>query len=280
MFIYQSQPNRVYPSFATTMVKTYYNIYEFSSQYHFYTEEDWKKAAKLRISHQKNELKHIPRSKEDNINDIFLMRQIHSKSIYAIYGLFRSEFLDNFKTKNDYACSIIDDPIEQISNLYSYINFATKRVEELNKALSHTKHNLLVGGTFDYFDKYNYLSIYFREMFPTFEKYIDFIIDIKGDFKNFWMENFDIKWCFSNHFLHCSMLSKELDFIGIMSNENLLNKSLKKIAQDNNFKNMKLENYKIPPYLIKNTYRRKDLIKIFQNDIDFYNEKLKILNGI
>jgi len=267
---------------ATTMAKAYYNTYEFSSQFYFYTKEDWERAFELRMSLQNDKLARVPYSKDDKIVEIFVSRQIHSKYIYAVYGLFRSEFLDNYKTKNDYACSIIDDPIEQISNLYSYITFATKKIEDLKKTLSEkgAEKNLLVGGSYDFFDKYNHLTIDFRNKFPTFEKYIDLIIDIKGDFKNFWMENFGVKWTFSNHFLHCSMLSKELDFIGIMSSEKLLNKSLKKIATDNNFKDIKLENYKIPPYLIKNTYRRKELIKIFQNDIDFYNEKLKILNGI
>lgn len=280
MLIYESQPNRVYPSMARAICLSHYNAYEFSSQYHFYDEKNWEKAYESTLSHQSNTLKSLPRTKSEKINKVFLSRQIHLDNIDAIFGLFRGEFLDGYKKSNDYAFSIIDSPLEQVSNLYSYLTFMIDKIKENQPGVQKlAQQNLLVAGKFDYFDKYNGLTIHFQRLFPTYEKYIDFIIEIKGDFKNFWIQDYGIKWCFSNHFLRCTYLSKHLDFVGIMSDEKLLKKSLKVIANDMNYKNIGLVGYKVPRYLIKNSYRRKDLTKIFQNEIDYFNEKLKILNG-
>jgi len=277
MLIYQSQPNRAYPSIAKTFVSYYYNSYEFSSQFKFKNNDQKEEAFKLNICHQNPKVEKLFRRKTDKYFNLgYLTREISSDEIYFTYGLFRSEFID--KQPGDIIFTVIDHPINQVQNLYFYMKYILKEVEKLMKEIKD-RNIIAIGMVSDFYKKYNEISLNLIKKYPSVESWIDYIIDIKGDFSNDWQQiDGKVEACYSDFFTRCSFLSDKIDLYGIMDTKKNLDLSLKKLSDILNVKSIELEDYRVPRYINNINYRNNELKRIFEKDIDFFELKVKELH--
>jgi hypothetical protein len=163
-----------------------------------------------------------------------------------------------------------------ITNVDSYSRFQKKYFNKTEEESKLEVYNFYQGVT-----KYSIALIEsMQNHLESLEKWIDFIIDTKGKIKIKDIHP-DIKneVHINEIFFHCSKLYKNHDYYGIMdSRENLL-KSVEKINELNKSTNLIYDGdyfftwKDFPIY----EYRKNELEKVLEEDIDFFKKKKELL---
>jgi len=336
MNIYQAQPNRAFPSVLGFVNSNRETIgYEFSTQFAFNNEEDHNYLSSNNYIQYKP-LESPPRKlNEDSVNPILVRlkneNQLNNltlnEDIDYLHGLYETKYFK--KDDKDFSFTIIDHPVNQIINIFTYVKYQINSQEELdayayllNKSddelIEEMKKYNLDLNTFEFpgldpdafnfkytknfFLKYHSLKNKNEEetvqAFKDFYgKYYIYMLINSSCMKNInskeeWVDYFlsnptlkdlisykNMKFTYPSTFIHAKDLDKNHNFYGIMDTRKNLIKSLHCISNLSNNMFFALN----PQFPIKSPmddfdYRKKEITDILAEDIEFFEEKKKILN--
>lgn len=164
-----------------------------------------------------------------------------------LYGSFNSLHLN--KNEQDFVFTIINDPVDHIYEIYAYWNFV-KYIEDRHPSSNIWQHKMGI----ELIKIKNFLSI---------EEYIDSILEQK----EISIKYKDVEYQVTKEIIFGYKRSN-FNYIGTLSN---LDKTMEKLSE---IFNSKILNLKKPYYINAYNgvyYRKDDLKKIFEEQIDFYN---------
>jgi hypothetical protein len=336
MNIYQAQPNRAFPSVLAFVNSNRETIgYEFSTQFVFNNEEDHNYLFSNNYIQYKPSESPPRKLNEDSVNPILVRlkneNQLNNltlnEDIDYLHGLYETKYFK--KDDKDFSFTIIDHPVNQIINIFTYIKYQINSQEELdayayllnksdNELIEEMKKYNLDLNTFEFpgldpdafnfkytknfFLKYHSLKNKNEEetvqAFKDFYgKYYIYMLINSSCMKNInskeeWVDYFlsnptlkdlisykNMKFTYPSTFIHAKDLDKNHNFYGIMDTRKNLIKSLHCISNLSNNMFFALN----PQFPIKSPmddfdYRKKEITDILAEDIEFFEEKKKILN--
>jgi len=288
MIIYSTQPNILYPTLNPLILK-YQNVLEFKkvfifdkSDYHKLEKinDNSKAFSKFSTTQTLNYNHTVPQSildffitKNSSFENLPLsLNKIYKKLLYDgeldsrykfdfIFGVFSPEEI-KFKIDKDfdYLFTLLDHPITNIYNIYNYLNNVIKRNSKFIDADNSEMDRFHQG---------------FNLKYNTIEKFIDDFID-HGHISFMYR---DIKVKNSSHLLSIKDYKKryyDFNFIGKIDSYENISKSIRRIQSDLKLGNLAEILY--PEYLYgklnkqwkTNAYRLKDIEKLLEEDINFY----------
>jgi hypothetical protein len=200
--------------------------------------------------------------------ELKIKKHLEDVEFDIVYGVFSPSFIKRDKKSNDIYFTMLEHPVQNIYNIWSYYNFAIQK--------TFTKISSI-----EEYDKKNRWILNFIQKFPKQEDFIDFIIE----HKQCRIDNYGLEFK-SADYITDNTLYKNFDFIGVYDSEDLTIKSLKHL--EDLFKINIIDSLE-PRFFNKsslaisrfeelNLYRKKDMIRVFKENIDYYNlQKEKLL---
>lgn len=314
MIIYQTCPNRIYPTLAQALtgftqdpdnpekwsfiedIKSFRYIYQYRDIYElldvsqktmilasqiglidYYPDYPLpRKYGDIKRRLLKDRNTHFL-AKEDGLNE----EERNKKDIELLFGVFPGSRLNNegSKLKGDFSFTFLDHPVNQAYNIYYYLNFLRERLYNII-SYPYKKYQR---PDQESVSLQNILYCNFTKLYPTIENYIDNLIINKGKFM---FNNYGIKFTiFPEHFGNYTSGYQDHDFYGIIESNNLALKSIEILNSSKSFKDINLE---IKPKhidrflkrssIIKNIdYRKDEVSNLLEEDIEFYNQKKKLI---
>ena len=286
MIIYSSTATRIFPFIGNTIVARYVNCLQYKEPF-VPTEGHLEEAIKNKLKENFTKLptklsESIPAynpNRQDPRNiveyrvcpyfidlekstrkEFKIKEHLKNTEFDIVYGVFSPTFIEREKKPNDIYFTILEHPVQNLYNLWSYYNFAIKKIfKKINSIDEYNKKNRWI---------YNFIT-----KFPKQEDFIDFIIE----HKQIYIENFGLNFKWAENVTN-NRIYKNFDFIGVFDSQELTLKTLEYL--ENILKINILSS--IDPRLFKtsslavtnfeelNLYRKDDMIKAFKDNIEYY----------